>query len=1267
MSRGPGYPGRRRATVLVALLQLTSLQAPVPAGGAQTCLGKTNITFTKTSILSVQFESIESFGIRNLIVWMQKHFAALVMPEPSIPADLPPANDTVPFVLSLVTATNGLFAVVLVGAILAVLVPVMGLLVLMCRCVCGLCGGGSEQESKDDLGKRNTWGCMFTVLYMPLMLLLISAIFCVNHLPAAISSLQDHAKFVADNAPRILWKPLNDTDVLVNTNSDEFQTAISARLKACAIDVGVAMDQGLTSSPLLKFVNTTAQYLQAVEPLAAKLVDAVEQLKGNMSDLWQPYIHNASTELAQAETRCPGCVPAQHKKQVDDFNDALNVVSASVDQLKTLKQTIKNANLQQYAGKVGQGSAMKVMLQEKAVELTKAIGDFLDVGRELFNSTAEIFVSRTSALLQQLRTYEKIEFPAPLKDVQSSYSLGTIAIVVVMGVVCLLYTIANQCGCGNQRTGLCSLRSGSWLLSGAVLFFLLTFSLSIMASSVGVIMGIGIERVLCHPLEKPTAPECRHMLVFVHKALFPAQKKKKSNPQKNPLRDEGRQLVEEDEGPLAERRSTFDVGVAASGAAQRYARQILEALADGPLGDLDVSNGVPLASTLPEYPPSKSEVESHNVHEGGTARRYVLRRLLAVNEERGDDAADNSVWSHAFSPPLPQSLAQLANRPRRWKRAVAHRDDLRRGDSDEPGQERGTYVLPLSGDEGDLTDVERAHQVERQHGHGGSGGVGESVTEFLPLVGDVAGGRPRGPRLRRDRRVRGDVFFSEDVPAARREAEHRDAYDRDDVVLDGRVVGENQTEFFPLPVDVKSYRGRPQGHPHRNDVLFDGKESAPPLPLWEDGGVRTWATESSIAVHQRGRGDRKGESEGAVLSWRRGVPVARSQGGVVVSSGFPGNRRNRSPIVVELSKESEVMHHERRRLNVGPHWAPPSTSEQAGERFSSGGDGYVSRRFLRVGRNHSSVSLVARRIHRKLLHGRRDYRQDPVQVPPATGEAGQKDTDKSAADMIVAVLKLFTVDAIVGILNRFEGCRDTGHSLFKLLGPDLAVDVMTAFVGNSSPWLSVLEEQGAPPKFDAVDGMTADLSSLQLPAEVEVSLRGVAEQPLTPDFFGDVERDATKANMALDAVIASRDALVDWQKTSQTQAPHAQQYVTSAIAALDSITIAKRKSLSDSVQNVITVCDDMKKVMTVDQNTPLKDYLKTNVDQWPVLQQNLTSSLEAMKDMLPNIRKQINSDIATFIDHARTQVRDNIGDCRLFHKLYSRSVDAVCTQGLRRF
>ncbi|XP_054925436.1 uncharacterized protein [Dermacentor andersoni] len=611
----------------------------------------------------------------------------------------------------------------------------------------------------------------------------------------------------------------------------------------------------------------------------------------------------------------------------------------------------------------------------------------------------------------------------------------------------------------------------------------------------------------------------------------------------------------------------------------------------------------------------------------------------------GDDSADNSVWPHAFTSPQPQSLAQLANRPRRLKRAVAHLDDLRRADNDEPGQERGTYVLLLSDDEGDLIDVESARQVEGQLGHGGSGGVGESVTEFLPLLRDIAGGRLRGPRLRRDRRVRGDVFFSEDVPPVHHEAESRDAYGGDDVVLDGRVVGENETEFFPLPVDVKSYRGRPQGHPHHDDVLFDEKESAPALPLWDDAGVWTWATESSIAVHQRGRGDRKGESEGAVLSWRRGVPAARPQGGLAGSSGFPGYRRSRSPIVVEVSKESEARHHERRRLNVGPLRAPPSTSAQAGERFSSDSDGNGSRRFLRVWRNHSSMSPVARRIYRKRLHGRRDYRQALVQVspalpappaPPATGEAGQN-TDKSVADMISAALKLFTVDAIVGILKRFDGCRDTRHSLFNLVGPDLAVDMMTAFVGNSSPWLSVLEEQGAPPKFDAVDGMTADLSSLQLPAEVEVSLKGVAEQPLTPAFFGDVERNATKASTALEAVIASRAALMYWQKTSQAHAPHAQQYVTSAIAALDGITIAKRKSLNDSVQNVVTACDDLKKAMTVDQKTPLKDYLKTNLDQWPVLQQNLTSSLDVIKDMLPNIRKQVNSDIASFIDHARTQ------------------------------
>ncbi|XP_049523973.1 uncharacterized protein LOC125945743 [Dermacentor silvarum] len=475
------------------------------------CLGKTNITFTELP-------------------------------------DLPPANDPMEFVWAVVNSVSNLFAVVLVGGILAVVVPLVGLLVLTCRCVCGLCGGGSEPETKDDLGKRNTWGCLFTVLYMPLMhalyvpdetlpistrargvspvrarVLLVCTIFCVNHLPSAISSLQDHAKFLAEKAPGILWQPLNDTGVLVNTNSDEFQTAVSSRLEACAVDVGVAVDQALTNSPLLKFVSTTAQYLQAADPLATKLVDAVEQLRANMSDLWRQHIHNASIELQQAETRCPGCVPAKHKQQVDGFKAALNQVSTSVDQLKTLRDKMKSANLQQYVDKISQGSLIKIMIQAKAMDLKNAIGNFLDVGRKLFNLTANSFISATSVRLQQLKTYENIEFSDTVKDIQSKYSLGTIGIVVGMAIVCALYTIANQCSCANQRTGLCSLRSGSWFLSGAVFFFLLAFSVSIVASSFGVVVGIGIERVLCHPLEQPTAPECRHMLAFVQKALFPVR------------------------------------------------------------------------------------------------------------------------------------------------------------------------------------------------------------------------------------------------------------------------------------------------------------------------------------------------------------------------------------------------------------------------------------------------------------------------------------------------------------------------------------------------------------------------------------------------------------------------------------------------------------------------------------------------------------------------------------------------------------------------
>ncbi|KAH6942382.1 hypothetical protein HPB50_004262 [Hyalomma asiaticum] len=370
-----------------------------------------------------------------------------------------------------------------------------------------------------------------------------------------------------------------------------------------------------------------------------------------------------------------------------------------------------------------------------------------------------------------------------------------------------------------------------------------------------------------------------------------------------------------------------------------------------------------------------------------------------------------------------------------------------------------------------------------------------------------------------------------------------------------------------------------------------------------------WAstTDSPVIVLQEG--DRGVKDVSGVSSWRRDVSAGRPQGDdnvVGVSRFSEGPTGGLRLAVDEESREGEGKRRGRHRFEVGPGLPRfPEHLASRGECETNGSTGQGSgwsggRRSRKFEGNYHTGSSVRRRILRKHFHSRRDYWQTPVdpEDPSASGgTTGDKAAEeKSVDDMISAALKLFTLDTVVGILNRFRDCSLNKHSVFQLVGPDLAADLATAFVGNSSPWLGVLEQEGAPPKFDAVEGMTADLSSFHLPAEVEGQLKGLDDDSLTPAFFDEFGRNA-------------------------------QQYVASAVAALNGITSNEEKSLNTSVENVVAVCGEMKKALTIDQQTSFKEYLKANLDQWTLLQRNLTSGLDMVKDMMPSIRKLVYSDI----------------------------------------
>ncbi|KAK8766081.1 hypothetical protein V5799_007139 [Amblyomma americanum] len=107
--------------------------------------------------------------MHNLVGRVHRAFAALILPTPSIPSGLPPLDKVGDVAHSIVTAAASIFALVVLGGFLAAVVPITGLAVLCCRCVCGLCGGRSgDGEKKADASMRNTCGCVFSTVTLPL-------------------------------------------------------------------------------------------------------------------------------------------------------------------------------------------------------------------------------------------------------------------------------------------------------------------------------------------------------------------------------------------------------------------------------------------------------------------------------------------------------------------------------------------------------------------------------------------------------------------------------------------------------------------------------------------------------------------------------------------------------------------------------------------------------------------------------------------------------------------------------------------------------------------------------------------------------------------------------------------------------------------------------------------------------------------------------------------------------------------------------------------
>ncbi|XP_077490987.1 uncharacterized protein LOC144101727 [Amblyomma americanum] len=703
-------------------------------------------------------------------------------------------------------------------------------------------------------------------------------------------------------------------------------------------------------------------------------------------------------------------------------------------------------------------------------------------------------------------------------------------------------------------------------------------------------LSIAIERYVCHPVENPASPQSREVVAFAYGLLFPKPTKKGPAEKAQGSRSGGSkrqgqaETFEELRFVDDERDDDAESGINVAAELHRHAHQLMETAGEGPLGNLDTPDVVLLDSSSSENTlPGTEEALYIPQIQPASRMRYVLRKHVTMLDQTSGRFAGSSNRYGAVKSLRSRSMSS-AYSERRRKRAIIHRDGHPNEQTGEDGKELvaadgGTYVLLLP-DEDNIA-VHRTRQMLRHNSHGrviGDDEVVDSGTELFAVLKDVAGYRKRQRNvLHQDRHVVGNVLFDE---------------------------GES-------PVLSSSWKGTAQWTSTESLPARSGSEARSGVGIYS-ADIKKSATVARRKNADVGLDDFRPRQESMPLGLLGDVSFS-------IDDGPKGNQ------AVVLKRQ----------------WKVEKDTTFPGHRTVSGGGFKVVRgrrkarsrgggQAIKSARKNRSKATVWEDIRRKeLLHSRHYDQQPPEKVDVPEG--------KPPVDKLQAARKLLTLDAVLGILKRFADCDHDGLSAYELLGNDLFLDLAAIFLGDDSPWLGVFAESGVPPKFGAMDKLSVDIPPPEVPPELKNRLSSIASDSLKPSFFDGVEQSATAAKTALQSVIASREALKAWLQNPPQQGAPAQPYVTKAVADLDAITPDAVDSFEKSVQKVTTACDAVKKVIMVDQQTSITDFLQTNLNQWDFLLRNLSAGIRAVNEMLPKVKKAAASDVTSFYEHARAQ------------------------------
>ncbi|XP_047736381.1 prominin-1 isoform X3 [Hyalella azteca] len=416
----------------------------------------------------------------------------------------------------------GIVGLLILGLLLAAIMPVVGLFVMCCRCA-GRCGASDiTYDKRHDPCKRGTLAA-FKIVFLVLALLGVVCAFVSN------SRIEDGVQSFPDD----LHDAVHDTDLFLNntdlevhaifvTNYGELQDVLFHKLdssgelvkkelarvtQAVAIEnlTAIAMSLGHVRADLTLLRNTTRDLQEVTQYLRSGLESVVARLRKHQKTcaeqpecelLQQQFIErlHINQDFTQYlnQSVLPQLPKVEHKLDevaallAGDIEAEVKRGKRAFDSIATEIQNKVQQSIPEIKDKIRQAGAQ---LSQAAAEVRTVLAD-VDVHKH-----TEPTIARISLVIKEYAPYRYYAF---------------LCVCCVLLTVLASWVLAVLYGCCGRRAdeaaSCLKLTGASWMIFGVVVFFLVA-SVVLVVTAALFLVGSLAQVLVCEPLSNPTRSE----------------------------------------------------------------------------------------------------------------------------------------------------------------------------------------------------------------------------------------------------------------------------------------------------------------------------------------------------------------------------------------------------------------------------------------------------------------------------------------------------------------------------------------------------------------------------------------------------------------------------------------------------------------------------------------------------------------------------------------------------------------------------------------